>query len=57
MSSLLIVYVPKILNPNLLWFSMLFTEMTVGIYNVLKTIKLTKNLENLLNKNVKQCYN
>ena len=53
-SCLLIVYIPKILNPDLLWLSMLFTEMIVGIYNVSKTIKLTKNLENPLNKNAKQ---
>lgn len=52
-SGLLIIYVPKILNPNLLWFVMLITEIIVGVYNVIKIRKLTKNLEKALNKNVK----
>lgn len=43
-SSLLVIYVPKILNPNLLWFAMLITEIIVGAYNVIKIRKLTKNL-------------
>lgn len=43
-SSLFIIYLPKILNPDSLWFAMLFTEILVGIYNVVKLRKYTINL-------------
>lgn len=43
-SAIFIIFLPKMFNDNALWYSMLFTEVTVFGYNIVYISKFTKDL-------------